>query len=291
MVVLGAAALLGGCGDAASSASAIGELGNGTFEYRCIDVNDPVCRESLLATDFPDCLLVGGRFDVDYTLRDTDEIDDWDYEFLYVRTASENFIAGNDVFVAMRTGNAALLAYADETVVDILHLDLITPTTMSLEVVGDPSAPVDAIQIEEGRTVELRGLGGGSSATCSQPGGSIPLTAESSDSAIVSTSVVATAVLLGEAVGSATVTIRMGELSQTVNVEVTPASSTATDSDTDGSGTAGSSTTAADSGSGTDASSGSDASSSGGSDSGSSGGGSSGGGSGGSSGGSSTGGI
>src|SRR5688500_7718518 len=64
------------CEGAPANATTTGELGNGTFGYTCGGANDPVCEGGLVHQQFPSCIVLGGTFELDYTLRDISDRDD-----------------------------------------------------------------------------------------------------------------------------------------------------------------------------------------------------------------------
>ncbi|MBK6919826.1 MAG: hypothetical protein IPH07_20690 [Deltaproteobacteria bacterium] len=257
------------------SSSKLGELGNGTFEYRCVGLNDPACGLDELTPTFPDCMLVGGRFDLGFTLRDFDEVSDLGSDFVFVRAASESFFGSGAAFTTLRTGNAAFAAFADDHVVDVLHLDLVAPSGTEILQVGG-GVVGDTLSLARGETLELLPRGTALASGCVAAGGAVPFTATAEDPAIVQPSVAQTLSVTGVALGTTTLTVELGDTTRSITVTVEgeqTTGETATDS-----GSSGSDGSSDSSGSGSD---------SGGSDSGS--GGSSGGSTGGSSG--STGGI
>lgn len=239
------------CSSSATGAKATGELGNGTFDYRCAAASDPVCEGGEAAADFPDCLMEGGRFEIGYTVYDLDELHGWGYDFVYVEPASPTYFGGVDTLTALRVGRAAFVAYADDNVIDILHLDIVTPDAMTLRH-ADGSALTPVVEVELGTNVTLAATA--SSTGCGQPGGGLPVSSESSDPTVAVVAGDESVLISGAAEGTATITVHMGALSQQVEVRVVPAgSTTATTGDTDGeTGSTDAGTTAADTTDGTD---------------------------------------
>lgn len=232
------------CSSSASGAKATGELGNGTFDYRCAAASDPVCEGGQPAADFPDCLMEGGRFEVGYTVYDLDELHGWGYDFVYVKPASPTYFGGVDTLTALRTGRAAFVAYADDNVIDILHLDIVAPDAMTLRH-ADGSALTPVVEVELGTNVTLAATA--SSTGCSQAGGGLPVSSESSDPTVAVVAGDESVLISGAAEGTATITVHMGALSQQVEVRVVPATGTsATEGDTDATGSTDAGTTAAD---------------------------------------------
>ncbi|MEX1368936.1 MAG: hypothetical protein AB1Z98_37770 [Nannocystaceae bacterium] len=253
--------VLGGCSstcDGSSEPGTIGELGNGRFEYVCTGSGDPVC-ERQSNDQFPDCIALGGRFDLDYQLLDTsilgpDELSG----VLYIESVNQGFFRGNDDFEALRTGRAAFVVREDDSVIDLLHLDIVEADGIEVSAI-DPtmaseSIPVDNVQVELGATEEFRVFP--RSSRCTQLGGAIPIDADSSDEMVATVGGGDVLSIQGQALGVAVVRARLGELEQAITVEVVEATeppATGTDGDTgdtDPTGTtAGDGTTAATTGS------------------------------------------
>ena len=193
------------------SSSKLGELGNGTFEYRCVGLNDPACGLDELAPTFPDCMLVGGRFDLGFTLRDFDEVSDLGSDFVFVRAASESFFGSGAAFTTLRTGNAAFAAFADDHVVDVLHLDLFEPSGIETERVGG-GVVGDTLTLARGETLELLPRGTALASGCVAAGGAVPFTATADDSAIVAPTVAQTLSVTGVALGTTTLEVQLGDV-------------------------------------------------------------------------------
>lgn len=207
------------------SSTKLGELGNGTFDYRCVGLNDPACAVDDLAPAFPDCLLVGGRFDLGYTLRDFDEVADLGSDFVFVRAASESFFGSGAAFTAKRSGNAAFAAFADEHVVDVLHLDLFEPSGIEIAQVGGGIIG-DSVTLARGETLELLPRGTALASGCVAPGGAVSFDASSDDVGVVTSSVAQTLSVTGVAEGAATLTVQLGEVTRTIAVTVGAPSTT-----------------------------------------------------------------
>lgn len=221
-----------GCGSSASVAEAVGELGNGTFEYRCGSGTDPACVSGL-PRSFPDCLIVGGRFEIGYTLRDGDGLREWDRDFVYVKPASPAYFGGLDTLTALKVGRAAVVAYAGESVVDILHVPIVAHEAVRLR--DDAGGRIGAeVTVALGQTVIVRAYG--ESAACDLAGGGIPITSVSDDPAIAAVSGLDSVQVTGVALGTTTVTVTMGALSEPMTVVVVPVGD---GSDTQAPGTSG----------------------------------------------------
>lgn len=207
------------CDGETASAVTTGELGNGSFEYRCVGTGDPVCELGLFGQQFPDCVAVGGEFELDYTLRDLSDRDEDELSpFLHVDSASQAFFSGSaGRFRAEQPGSAALLAVDHDKVVDLIHVDIVEPDAMDILAL-DPADPVDHIVLEQGDIaifrVFPRNIG------CAALGGAVEVEATSSDDVVVKPAVVDVLELKAHAPGLATVTVRMGELSHDIEVQV-----------------------------------------------------------------------
>jgi hypothetical protein len=222
---------LAGCTSSPTGAKASGELGNGTFDYRCATASDPICDADQPATDFPDCLLEGGRFELGYTAYDSDDLSSWGYDFVYVEPASPTYFGGVDTLTALRIGHAAFVAYADDNVIDILHLDIVAPDAMTLRHT-DGSALAPVVEVELGTNVTLAATA--SSTGCGQPGGGLPVSSESSDPSVAVVAGDESVLISGYAEGTATITVHVGALTQEVEVRVVaPGSTDATAGDSD----------------------------------------------------------
>jgi hypothetical protein len=218
------------CTSSASGATQVGELGNGTFDYYCAGVTDPVCTGGAPATNFPDCLMVGGEFEMGYTAHDLDELTDWGYEFVYVRPASSAWFGGNDTLTALRVGNAAFIAYADDNVIDLLHVDIVAPDGITLR---DPETGelTERFEIEVGQTATIEAYA--SSSTCGQAGGAVPAVVTSADTSIATASDITGVQITGQAEGTTTLTVQMGDVTRELEIIVGPATITLTEPATD----------------------------------------------------------
>src|SRR5262245_39176506 len=160
------------CDGSPAAATATGELGNGTFEYRCIGTSDPVCEDGVFNQPFPDCIAVGGAFRLDYTLRDISERDEDELTpFLHVDAANSSFLSGESgSFHALREGRTAVLAYDNDVVVDLLHMELVQPDSLELQGL-DPATPTDELHMRQGEVAVFRVFP--RSASCSAMGGAL----------------------------------------------------------------------------------------------------------------------
>lgn len=240
---------LAGCSDSCNGTTepgAVGELGNGRFLYTCGGSSDPACESSANgdAVDyFPDCIALGGAFDLEYELLDasaleTDELT----PVLYVESVNQGFFRGTDDFEALRVGNAAFVVRESERVLDLIHLAIVEPDDVDV-VSRDPATPTDAIELSPGDTEVLRVLP--RSSQCLGLGGAVSIDAESSDQTVASVSAGDVLRIQGIAPGTAVVRARLGALEEAITVTViggTPDPDTSASDGSAGSGDTGSGT-------------------------------------------------
>jgi hypothetical protein len=224
------------CGDS-TNPGAVGELGNGRFLYACLGESDPACASSPGGDDmdyFPECIALGGRFDLEYMLIDASALESDELTpVLYVESVNQSFFGGNDEFQALRVGEAAFVVRESERVLDLIHLPIVEPDGIEV---------MTAIEIGVGTTEELRVHP--RSLDCLELGGTVPFEADSSDEAIATVSASGLLTIQGQAPGTAVVTVRLGGLEQAITVEVVGSGTdTAPGTGSDGSGDTGSGTT------------------------------------------------
>lgn len=210
------------CGDGTPAAASItGELGNGTFYYRCIGSGDPVCEDFMLdETDFPDCIAVGGRFRLDYTLKDISERDEDEIEpSLRIESASESYMHGsNGIFRGQNEGRTALIAYDQDVVVDLIHLDVIQPDAIEVIDALDPQGPVTELHMRPDDAQVFRVFP--RSSRCPQLGGAIDFHAQSDAQRIASVRELDVLEIEANADGHATISVGLGELGTKIEVFV-----------------------------------------------------------------------
>jgi hypothetical protein len=213
------------CDGSPAAATATGELGNGTFEYRCIGTSDPVCEDGVFSQPFPDCIAVGGAFRLDYTLRDISERDEDELTpFLHIEAANTSFLGGEGgSFHASRPGRTAVLAYDNDVVVDLLHMELVQPDALELQGL-DPAAPTDELHMRQGEVAVFRVFPRSSS--CAGMGGAVDFVADSSDSSVATVGTPDVLEIESHKVGHTTVTVALGELTTSIEVFVEAATRT-----------------------------------------------------------------
>jgi hypothetical protein len=212
------AALLGACGGSSSSGKTVGELGNGEFVYSCVNPNDGAC-DTVGSAVFPACVLIGGQFEMDYILQESDAVDDDDYDlFVYVESANQSFFAGNGRYRADRLGRAAMLAREDEQVIDIIHLDIVEAD--GIEVKDATGYEVQGrVEVARGQSVYLDVFA--TTLGCLPLGGGGEVTASSREPLVASAQGGAQVRVTGEQLGQTKVTVGMAGFTAEVDVLVT----------------------------------------------------------------------
>lgn len=247
----------------------MGELGNGRFLYTCGGTSDPACESSANgdAVDyFPECIALGGAFDLEYELLDISSLESDELTpVIYVESVNQGFFRGTDEFLARRVGSAAFVVRESERVLDLIHLTIVEPDAIDV-LARDPATPTTTLELPVGDTEVLRVLP--RSTACLELGGAVAIGADSSDESVAAVSAGDVLRIEGLAPGTAVVRARLGELEQAITVTVTgtpvdpdtgPSESSSSSGDTgEGTGTTdGSGTTDASTGSSTGAGSGS----------------------------------
>lgn len=212
------------CDGSPAAASVTGELGNGTFQYRCIGTGDPVCEE--FDGEFPDCIAVGGSFRLDYTLRDISERDEDELEpFLHIEAASSSYLGESEgVFSGRLEGRTAVLAYDNDVVVDLLHVRVIQADGLELQDAIDPAGRTDELHLHPGDVALFRVFP--RSTTCPELGGAIEVSAQSNDPRVASVGTPDLLEIEANADGHATISVGLGQLSTKIEVYVAATSRT-----------------------------------------------------------------
>lgn len=231
MVLLGVGAA---CGDPATDEPAKeGELGVGTFLYRCVGDSDPACDEGGTAENFPEAFAVGGRFSLDYN-------QDRDGALPNVVPASDSIQRDGPALVVVRAGWSAVLAtqgFGD--VIDLLHLAGRDVTRIAL-FTGD-SQELSDITMAVGDTLVLEGRPQDDNRTTLA--GSLDYAWSSDDDTIVrvaSADLDESVQIEAVAAGSGMVMVTAGSFTQMIPVQVGGDASTgaddagSSDDDTDG---------------------------------------------------------
>ena len=111
-----------------------GELGAGSFRYKCIDSAEPVCLGSNAYKDFPSVIALGASFELQYLVSNVDLVSTTDTRLLEV---SEN------VFKAESEGTASLYAQSlsNSRVSDILHFDVTSASQLRLALSSEADEP------------------------------------------------------------------------------------------------------------------------------------------------------
>jgi hypothetical protein len=123
-----------------------GELGQGVFIYECVNNDDPVCPESLIAEQFPEQIATGSMFDISFeqTAQDAPQ------SAIDISSGSDTYISGvGDAFRANRAGVGVLLArrtvdgltldFVHLTIVDLVEIEITQPNTDAPLIVMHPN--------------------------------------------------------------------------------------------------------------------------------------------------------
>lgn len=233
------------CSGQHQSSAAVGELGNGEFVYRCVAANDPACTLERADANFPDCILVGGEFRMDYELRDSSAVvHTADLPFIYVSSASERYFDDRGDFQARRPGLAGFLAFADDAVVDLIHLEIANLDSFSVFADTATLNDGDDIRLEVGGSSTLRAVA--STSACDQPGGAVRVDATTTDADVATVfGALGGLQLVAQGVGTTTITLEMAGLQRSFEVVVEPSRTDDTTDPTDPTGTTGTDTDAA----------------------------------------------
>lgn len=213
-----------GCSDSCGGASepgTVGELGNGRFHYTCGGPSDPACESSGdgdTVDYFPNCIALGGEFDLEYELLDDSALETTDLDpVLYIESVNQHFFHGTDEFEALRVGSAAFVVREGERVLDLVHLEIVAPDGIDV-VTRNPPMSTHAVEIAPGDVEVLRVFP--RSSECYDLGGAVPIDADSSDEAVATVSAGDVLRIEGVARGTAVVRARLGELEQAITVTV-----------------------------------------------------------------------
>jgi len=201
----------------------VGELGNGFFSFDCVSLTDGACGWAVGTTDvgeqerFPSCLALNSTFRLDYELSNQDALDDErSGPALFVEPASGAYVDRAEPFVALREGRAAMLARADEQVVDFIHFSVVSPDGVDLRDADGRLVSAIDMAVNEIRVLRVTAR----SSRCATVGGALPLRATSNDPSIVTASSTTGELLEldGRGLGEASVIVDLGL--QTVEIPV-----------------------------------------------------------------------
>ena len=214
--------LAAGC-SAAPGTTRTGELGNGTFNYKCIDASDAACPTlNADPTQFPEAIAVGGKFKLLYTPKSSTA----DVGSPKLAPISFEYLSGsNEAFTALLPGTGGIVARAstDGSVVDYLPVKIKAVTAIKLIDLGN-NVPAPQVQVDRGR--QLTFTSHAMSSTGTPLAGAIEYTWIISNPAVLAldqgnpTSKMSVTAKLG---GKATITVKAGEItSDPIEVTVNP---------------------------------------------------------------------
>ncbi|MDB4996121.1 MAG: hypothetical protein JWM74_3553 [Myxococcaceae bacterium] len=213
--------LVAGC-SAAPGTTRTGELGNGTFNYKCLDASDAACPTlNADPQQFPEAVAVGGKFKLLYTPKSSTE----DVGSPKLAPISFEYLSGsNEAFTALIPGTGGIVARAstDSSVVDYLPVKIKAVTAIKLIDLGN-NVPAPQVQVDRGRqlTFTSHAMNG-----TTPLAGAIEYTWIISNPAVLAldqgnpTSKMSVTAKLG---GKATITVKAGEItSDPIEVTVNP---------------------------------------------------------------------
>ena len=212
-----------GCGDAGTTEAGSEEetpepveLANGDFIYECVNNDDLMCPEELVAEAFPEQVAVGARFDATFVPAEETE------SAIEIRSGSSAYIArAGQAFRAEQAGRGVLLARraSDGAALGFVHLVLADLAELSIQQrSGDPALIVMVADEQQALRVVPLGAGG-------KPlGGAIDYTWTSSDETVLQPMVASPSALmtvLARGAGDATLTVTAGTQSAQISITVT----------------------------------------------------------------------
>jgi hypothetical protein len=108
-----------------------GALGNGSFEWYCVDEADPVCPDQ---RRFPTAVALGATFRVDFdadTVNEATQIESGSTAFLVEQPGTEG------EFVAVGEGTASIVVYASgHRLLDLIYVDVVAPDRLAMRSSG-----------------------------------------------------------------------------------------------------------------------------------------------------------
>jgi hypothetical protein len=220
----------------------VGELGEGVFNYQCVDDGDAVCNETAsvdsqaVETDLgvngelPTAVAVGARFDVHYFGQIT--TDDGEILLLDVVPARSEDVHNKGGFIITSPGLFAFLARSPKGVVaDFTHLEAMVPTDLDI---WKDEVRVSSFELMEGAEANLAVVANDDAGIALA--GALPYTWESSDEDLVVVGPAGTTGtpsggieinddevrIIALAAGEAQLTVSRDDLSKQVTITVIP---------------------------------------------------------------------
>ncbi len=233
------ALVLAGCRGGLSTGQ-VGELGKGSFSYKCVANADPVCRESLAVEPYsvaaffgldgqlPAAVATGARFDLGYYGAVYDGLERLE---LTLTPATSQLVSSKGGYQAARAGAYAFLARSPSGVTaDFVHVEVVDPAALELWARGqridgklqlkrNESVDVGVLALGQGGTP----LAGGAVWSWSLAGPQVakiqPLANSKNGGTTADDEITLVA---GSSQGTAKLGAKLGAISQTVDIEVTP---------------------------------------------------------------------
>jgi hypothetical protein len=129
-----------------------GELGQGVFIYECVNNDDPVCPDALMADTFPEQVATGSIFDVSFEQTAPDA----PQSAIEISSGSDTYISDlGTAFRANQAGWGVLLARrtVDGLTLDILHLTIVDLAEIEIT---QPNSDAPLIVMQADQEQELR---------------------------------------------------------------------------------------------------------------------------------------
>ena len=229
--------MLVACGDS-QGAGALGELGAGTFDYRCENSGDLKCSETNAVDEFelgtdlgsgdslPQAVAVGATFGIRYAGSATDDGND---VVVTVDSVSADDKRGPNVYSIEQPAQAAFTATdSDGNVVDFAVLTALEATELGI---WHDQDELRDISLDVGDTIVLTVAPRSESGTFLA--GALPYDWQVNDDSVAAISEIngdpedrvrneGDIELVGEAAGTTTLRVRSGDLEAVIEVEVTP---------------------------------------------------------------------
>ena len=219
--------LIAGCGS--SDGSRNGNLGHGTFNYKCVDQSDSACKTTKLTTgpltgplEFPGAIAEGAQFRLEYGVKTGDETTAGNPT---LRVVSNVYLTKeSDTFTALKTGFGAVVAKSTTTgkVIDYTLIKINPVGSLRL---SDPGGglPPPTVTLAKGVTTDyvVEALG----AHGETLDGTLGYKWDSSDPTVVTLqmgSPTARMKILASKAGTATLTVTLGTQSKILSITVTP---------------------------------------------------------------------
>lgn len=219
--------IVAGCSSSGSTRS--GNLGHGTFNYKCVDQSDAACKTATITTgplagpaEFPGAIAEGAQFRMAYVIKPGDETLAGNPT---LRVVSNVYLTKeSDTFTALKSGFGAVVAKSTTTG-QVIDYTLIKINPVGSLRLSDPGGglPPPTVTLARGVTteyvVEALGLHG------ETLDGTLGYKWDTSDATVVTLQMgnpTARMKVLASKAGTATLTVTLGTQSKLLSITVTP---------------------------------------------------------------------